>query len=73
VIISRAIFVALSISFEAQVVINSFQKKISSATLPQYKVESSSKYLAFETRSLSLSGKNQVTHKAHHLEIIETL
>jgi hypothetical protein len=54
-------------------VIFSFQKNTSSATLHQYKVASSSKYFAFETKSLSLSGKNQVTHKAHHLEIIETL
>jgi hypothetical protein len=73
VTIDLAIFVALSISFEAHVVILSFQKKTSSATLQPYKVASSSRYLAFDTRRVSLSGKNHVTHKAHHLEIIETL
>jgi hypothetical protein len=57
----------------APVVIFSFQKNTSSAALHQYKVVNSSKYLSFGTSSESLSGKNQVTHKAQPLEIIETL
>jgi hypothetical protein len=60
-------------SLLAQVVIFSFQKNISSATLHQYKVDNSSKYLSLGTSKLSLSGKNQVTQSAHHLEIIEIL
>jgi hypothetical protein len=73
VTIFLAIFVALSISFEAQVVILSFPKNISSATLHQNKVAISSKYLAFETKRVSLSGRNQVTQRAQPLEIILTL
>jgi hypothetical protein len=71
--ICLAIEVALSISLLAQVVILSFPKNISSAALHQYKVANSSKYFDFEVSKLSLSGKNQVTHKAHHLETILTL
>jgi len=52
---------------------NSFHINISSAALPQYKVANSSIYLAFETSNLSRSGKNHVTHNAHHLETMETL
>jgi len=70
VTICLAIFVALSISLLAQVVILSFQKNISSAALHPYNVANSSRYLAFEVNRLSLSGRNQVTHNAHHLEII---
>jgi iron uptake system EfeUOB component EfeO/EfeM len=51
-------------------VIKSFQKNISSAALPPNKVASSSRNLAFEVKTSSLSGKNQVTHKAHHLGVI---
>ncbi|MBT3726460.1 hypothetical protein HOG21_01860 [bacterium] len=51
----------------------SFQKNTSSAALPQYSVANSSIYFAFETSNLSLSGKNQVTHNAHHLDTIDTL
>jgi len=73
VTICLAIFVAFSISLLAQVVIFSFQKNISSAALQPYKVASSSKYFALVVSNVSLSGKNQVTHKAHHLDIIEIL
>jgi hypothetical protein len=65
--------VAFSISLLAQVVILSFPKNISSAALQPYKVANSSKYLSFGISKLSLSGKNQVTQSAHHLDIIETL
>ncbi|MDP2396144.1 MAG: hypothetical protein Q8S84_03650 [bacterium] len=30
-------------------------------------------YFAFETNNVSLSGKNHVTHSAHHLDTIDTL
>jgi hypothetical protein len=43
--------VAFSISLLAQVVIFSFPKNISSEALPQYKVDNSSRNLAFEVRS----------------------
>jgi hypothetical protein len=49
------------------------EKNTSSAALHQYKVANSSKYLSFGISKESLSGKNQVTHKAPPLEIIETL
>jgi hypothetical protein len=62
--------VAFSISFDAQVVIFSLPKNISSAALPPNKVASSSKNLDFDVKTSSLSGKNQVTHKAHHLGVI---
>jgi hypothetical protein len=68
-----AIFVALYMSLLAQVVIFSFPKNISSAALHQYRVVNSSKNLDFLVNKTSLSGKNQVTHKAHHLDIILTL
>jgi hypothetical protein len=73
VTICLAIFVALSISLLAQVVILSFQKKISSAALHQYSVANSSKYLALDVNRLSLSGRNHVTHSAHHLDTIDIL
>jgi hypothetical protein len=60
-------------SLLAQVVIFSLPKNTSSAALHQYRVDSSSKYLSFGTSKESLSGKNQVTHNAQPLEIIEIL
>jgi hypothetical protein len=68
-----AICVAFSISLLAQVVIFSFQKNISSDALPQKSVDNSSKNLDFFVNKTSLSGKNHVTHSAHHLDIILTL
>jgi hypothetical protein len=68
-----AIFVALSISLLAHVVIFSFQKNISSAALQPYSVANSSKYFDFLVKRVSLSGKNQVTHNAQPLETIDTL
>jgi len=66
-------FVAFSISLLAHVVMFSFQKNTSSAALHQYSVANSSRNLAFEVRSLSLSGRNHVTQSAHPLDIILTL
>jgi hypothetical protein len=68
-----AISVALSISLDAHVVILAFQKNTSSAALQPNRVASSSKYFAFVTSNTSLSGKNQVTHRAQPLDIILTL
>ncbi|MEA3387411.1 MAG: hypothetical protein U9Q66_03360 [Patescibacteria group bacterium] len=51
----------------------SIQKKISSAALHQNKTVNSSRKVAFDVNTLSLSGKNHVTHNAHHLETILTL
>jgi hypothetical protein len=65
--------VALSISFDAHVVIFSLPKNISSATRQPYKVAISSIYFAFDINTLSFSGKNHVTHKAAPLDKIEIL
>gem|GEM_PF-1191532 len=60
-------------SLDAQVVIFSFPKNISSETLHPYSVAISSRYFALETNILSFSGRNHVTHKAQPRDKIEIL
>jgi len=67
---SDIIFVALSKSFEAHVVISSFQKKTSSAALHQSNDIVSSMILFFEYKYLSSSGIFRVAHSACHLRTI---
>jgi len=67
---SDIIFVALSKSFEAHVVIFSFPKNTSSATLPQSSEIVSSSIFFFEYKYLSSSGIFRVAHNACHLRTI---
>jgi hypothetical protein len=70
IIISDIILVALSKSFEAQVVMFSFPKNISSATLQPNRDIVSSRIFFFEYKYLSSSGIFRVAPKASPLRTI---
>ncbi|NCQ82437.1 hypothetical protein GW750_06665 [bacterium] len=70
-IISRAIAVDFIKSFEAHVVIASFQKNNSSAALHHNNLTNSSRNFALEYKYVSSCGSVHVTHNACHLETIE--